>query len=49
VPGIPSLTLGGRPVGLSAIPSVPIWALVLLAGIAVYLAGLFAPVGGEDR
>ena len=38
-----------RPSGLLAMPSMTIWTAVLAAGLALYIAGLFAPVGGKPR
>lgn len=36
-------------ISLTAMPSTSAWALVLAAGLVLYVAGLFAPLGGSNR
>lgn len=40
------LGMGQMTAGLEAVPPTSTWALVLAAGLVVYAAGLFAPLGG---
>ena len=44
---ITSSSVGGTAVGVGAMPSTVTAALVLAAGLVLYAAGLFGPLGGE--
>ena len=46
--GLAWLEMGQMMGGLKAVPATSTWALVLAAGLAVYVAGLFAPLGGRS-
>lgn len=46
---IASPRVGGLTSGLVAMPSTTTGALVLAAGLVLYVAGLFAPFGGRNR
>ena len=46
---IASSRVGGIAVGLVAMPATTTEALVLAAGLLLYVAGLFAPLGGRRR
>ena len=45
---IASPRVGGMTAGLLAVPATTTWALVLAASLGLYVAGLFAPLGGKD-
>jgi hypothetical protein len=40
--------VGGLTSGLLGLPAATIWTLVLTAGVVLYAAGVFAPIGTRE-